>query len=81
MTHDAPRFAAALSTSSNLREAAREAAARAKAQLGATPHLAVVFASSDHADDFAALAEILSEELGTTCLLGCTGESILCNGQ
>jgi small ligand-binding sensory domain FIST len=81
MTHDLPRFAAALSESSDTREAAREAAHRAKSELSATPHLALVFASSDHQDNFATMAEILHRELGTDCLLGCTGESILCNGK
>ena len=49
--------------------------------LGATPNLALVFASIHHQEHFATLAEILHRDLGTDCLLGCTGESIVCNGQ
>lgn len=72
-----PRAAAALSELPDTREAAREAAAKAMAQLGAAPSLAVAFASTDHQPQFQALAEILHREVGIDCLLGCTGESIV----
>jgi small ligand-binding sensory domain FIST len=77
----APRFAAALSTLADARAAAAEAAKLAKAQLGAAPHLAMVFVSFDHQEHFAALAETLREELGIDCILGCTGESIVGNDR
>jgi small ligand-binding sensory domain FIST len=80
-TSAAPRFAAALSTLEDTGDAARDVCQRATAELGAQAHLAIVFASFQHQADFATLAATLSGELGTACVLGCTGESILCNGQ
>ena len=73
-----PRFAAALSTLAGAEQAAQQACRQATAELGATPHLAIVFASSDFRDDCPRLAQTLEAELGTVCLLGCTAESLVC---
>jgi small ligand-binding sensory domain FIST len=73
------RFAAELSTLADTRDAAREACGRVKAALGETPDLAFAFASLHHQPEFAALAETVDAELAPRCLLGCTGESIVCN--
>jgi small ligand-binding sensory domain FIST len=79
--NNTPRFAAALSTLSDTRAAAREAGGKAMVALGAAPNLALVFASMHHQQNFALLAELLHRHLGTDCLLGCTGEAIACNGR
>ncbi len=76
-----PRFASALSTLADAEQAARDAGQRAKAQLNAPRHLAIVFASAHYRDDFARLAETLWSELATDCLLGCTAESLVCNDR
>src|SRR5258708_40082353 len=76
-----PRITAALSRSPDTTVAAREVCHKIKTELTASPHLAVVFASFHHQADFERLAEILRAELGTDCLLGCTGESIVCGDQ
>ena len=72
-----PRATVALSEQPDTLAAAREACETALAELGATPHLAMVFASFQHQPRFAELAAVLHEKLGTDCLLGCTGESIV----
>ena len=76
-----PRAVAVLSELPDTVEAARDVCRRALAELGATPNLAVAFASFHHQPQFEALAEILHGELSAGCLLGCTGESIVCNGR
>jgi small ligand-binding sensory domain FIST len=75
---DAPRFAAALSVEADAREAAREACRQARAELAATPNLAIAFVSGDYRDSFPELAAALHAELGAECLLGCTAESLVC---
>jgi small ligand-binding sensory domain FIST len=74
-----PRAASVVSELPDTLEAARDASARALAELGAAPNLAIAFASFHHHPQFDALAEILHRELTADCLLGCTGESIVCN--
>lgn len=76
-----PRAAAALSELPDTLDAARDACARAKAELGVAPNLAFVFASFHHQPRFEALAEILHRELAAGCVLGCTGESIVGNAR
>ncbi len=76
-----PRCAAALSTLADTREAAREVCQRAKAELGAAANLVIAFASIHHQPNLAALAETLHAELAPDCLLGCTGESIVCGNR
>jgi small ligand-binding sensory domain FIST len=70
-------FAAAVSTSDDTQQAARDVCARATTALCASPHLALVFASADHQPRFDVVAEVLTGELGGACVLGCTGESIV----
>ena len=70
--------AAALSTRADTRAAVSEVCQQALAQLGdAKPHLAFVFVSPHHGPDFGELAAALHAKLGSACLLGCTGESIV----
>ncbi|HEV3024809.1 MAG TPA: FIST N-terminal domain-containing protein, partial [Pirellulales bacterium] len=76
-----PRFAAALSTLSDTRAAARDAGRTALAGLGGQPDLAFVFASMHHQENFEALAASLHGDLATDCLLGCTGEAIVGNDR
>jgi small ligand-binding sensory domain FIST len=73
------RAAAVLSELPDTVEAARDVCRRALAELGAAPNLAIAFASFHHQPKFGALGEILHGELPAACLLGCTGESIVCN--
>jgi small ligand-binding sensory domain FIST len=75
------RFATTLSTAAETSQAALTACAKAKEKLSATVDVGIVFASNHHAANFDRLAEILVRELGTECILGCTGESIVCDGQ
>lgn len=74
-----PCFAAALSRRSDSEEAAREASQQAREQLGGTVDLALVFASAHHQEHFGAIADVLARELTGALVVGCTGESILCN--
>lgn len=71
------RFAAALSTSSNSRDAASRVAREAADALGARPDLAIAFFSHVHAAEADQLAAQLYDALSPGCLLGCTGESIV----
>ncbi|REK11219.1 MAG: hypothetical protein DWQ37_14510 [Planctomycetota bacterium] len=76
-----PRAVAVLSQEADTAKAARQACQEATQKLGATPHLAVVFSSFHHQARFGELAEIFRGELPTDGLLGCTGESIVCNDR
>ena len=74
-------FAAALSTHPDTTQAAAEACAAARKDLGGVPDLAVVFFSREHAAKADALAGQLCDLLGTENILGCGGESIVGVGQ
>ena len=71
------RFAAAYSPTADARDACR----RVKEQLGGAVDLAFAFVSAQHREEMAELAQTLDDELGARCLLGCTGESLACNGR
>ena len=75
-----PQFASALSTLLDLPQALREVCA-AKEKLEGPPDLAFVFVSADRAEKFQQIANTLCDELGTECLLGCTGESLVGTGR
>lgn len=75
------RFAAALSTLSDARQAAAEACQRAGQSLAAPVSLAMVFVSPHHAGELEAIGGEVRERLSPGCLLGCTGESIVGNAQ
>jgi small ligand-binding sensory domain FIST len=77
------RCGAALSTLTDTREAANEVARAALSQLGGAgpPDLAVVFASSHHASQFADLSREIRHASGTRTCIGCTGESIVGGDQ
>jgi small ligand-binding sensory domain FIST len=72
-------FAAALSPRSDSAEAAREASQEACERLPGTANLAIVFASAHHQEHFREIADVLGRELENALVIGCTGESILCN--
>lgn len=74
------QFSAALSTLTDLSQALREVCA-AKDKLGGPPDLALVFVSADRAEQFETIANTLCDELGTECVLGCTGESLVGTGR
>lgn len=76
-TKTIPRFAAAMSLAADVREVCQ----RVKAELGASVDLAFAFVSAEHRADMPALAAALHAELGTDALVGCTAESIACNGR
>lgn len=79
-THVDVRFASAVSTAEATAEAAREVLTGLGTRETA-PDLALVFLSPQHAAGADEVAAILRNELGTPNILGCTGETIIGNGQ
>ena len=76
-TTSALKCAAALSTQNNWEEALEEAASEAREELAGSPNLAFVFISHHHAAAADELAGKACELIGTSTLLGCTGEAIV----
>jgi small ligand-binding sensory domain FIST len=74
------RFAAALSTQTDLSAALDEVSAVAET-LGGSVDLAVVFVSPDRADECQQIATTLCQRLQTEHLLGCTAESLVGTGR
>ena len=72
-------FAAALSTSPDTSQAVEQTCTEALAKLGASANLALVFFSPHHTPAVSDLASSLQTRLGRACVLGCQGESIVCN--
>ncbi len=70
-------FASALSTNPNSLAALDEVVALAMEQLNDSPSLAVLFVSANHVDAAEQIAPRLCERLGTECVIGCSGESIV----
>ncbi|HEV3021283.1 MAG TPA: FIST N-terminal domain-containing protein, partial [Pirellulales bacterium] len=75
------RFASALSTAADTRQAAIEVCQAAADRLTSPADLAVAFASPHHAESFDALASALAERTGARVLLGVTGESIVATAR
>jgi small ligand-binding sensory domain FIST len=71
------RCAAALSTEANTSAAVREVCEAAREQLAGPPDLAFAFFSTHHVARAETLAAEASRLLGTNCLLGASGESIV----
>ena len=71
------RFAAALSTAADSRQAVDEVCALAAAQLGSAADLALVFVSHHHGPPLAPLAGEIARRTQARTLLGCTGEAIV----
>ncbi len=71
------KFAAALSVQSDLERAISEVCRDALAQLDATPHLAMLFVSSEYANIDQVVARQVGDLLGPTILIGGIGESIV----
>ena len=76
------QWASAISQQNSLRAALSECAASVGAAMGdAAPDLAVVFAASEYAADYASLPELAGELLGPQALvLGCSGGGIIGGG-
>ncbi len=74
-------FAAALSTAQDTERAVEEVLGQVQAEFSGRPDLAVAFLSPDHQDAADGIAAKLYERLGVRCLLGCTGEAIVCNDR
>lgn len=70
-------FASALSTNPNSLAALDEVVALATEQLNGSPSLALLFVSANHVGAAEQLAPKLCEQLGTECVIGCSGESIV----
>ena len=75
------RCAAALSTNANTSAAVREVCEVARESLGGPPDLALAFFSTHHVACADRLAAEACELLGTSCLLGTCGESIVGTGR
>jgi small ligand-binding sensory domain FIST len=60
-------------------EAVAEACARAGADLGGTPDLALLFFTPDHAGGAHDLVEAVRQRLAPRCLLGCVAEGVIGN--
>jgi small ligand-binding sensory domain FIST len=75
------RFASALSTVADTRQAANEVCEAAAEQLNSPADLAVAFASPHHAQGFDLLASTLAKRTGARVLLGVTGESIVATAR
>jgi small ligand-binding sensory domain FIST len=80
-TASAPRFASALSESTDWREALETVARQALGRLKTTPDLAVLFLSANHAAMAGRIAEAACPLLQTRALVGCSGESIVAMGR
>jgi small ligand-binding sensory domain FIST len=74
------RFASAVSTAEDTNQAARDVLS-GLGSWDTPPDLALVFVSPHHVKGADALARVLGERLGAANLLGCTGETIIGNGQ
>lgn len=76
------RFASALSTRTSTESAIADVVERTTATLGGEPaDLAVVFASMHHADSLGSLVEAIRQNGLGRHVVGCTGESIVGEGQ
>ena len=72
------RFASAMSTQADTGQATAEVSRRAIHDLGGLiPNLALVFVSHHHGPDFGGVAASISDQTGSECLLGCTGDAIV----
>ncbi|PQO46342.1 FIST N-terminal domain-containing protein [Blastopirellula marina] len=72
-----PKFAAALSVHDKTEDALAEVIRQAMEDLAAPVDLAMVFVSPHHAEHVETVAKELTRLLGTTNVIGCTGESII----
>lgn len=76
------QFAVALSKQVDTDAAALEVSASIRARLGNTPiDLACVFFSAHHAEGTRQLAEVLTDRLRPTLLLGCSGEGVISGNE
>lgn len=77
-----PRFAGALSTAGETRQAVEQVSERIRADLEeAAPDLLAVFVSHHHGAELETLGPRLARSTGARVLIGCTGESIIGAGR
>ncbi|MEW6270705.1 MAG: FIST N-terminal domain-containing protein [Thermodesulfobacteriota bacterium] len=76
------RWSSTASEAPRLEDAAREAAASLRRELGgARPDLVIAFPSDHHRTGHREIAAILADELGGGLLLGCTARSVIGGGR
>ncbi len=75
------RCASALSTAREVEQAIAKVCDQALSSLEATPDLAFVFTSADRVEACQTIADQICDRLGTECLVGCTGESVVGVGR
>lgn len=76
------QFAVALSKTVKTESAALTVAESIRAQLGVVPiDLACVFFSAHHAEQAEVLAQVLTETLRPTLLIGCSGEGVIAGAE
>lgn len=78
---DSMRFAAALSETTNWKQAVDQVCTAALKELGGVPDLAVLFASGQDPADCDAIAAAVCQQLGSDRLVGCTAESVVGVGR
>ena len=76
-----PQFASAISTNPSLDDAIAQTCDEVASKLTGQPDLILAFVSSNRADECEQIAAEICERLGSDCLVGCTGESILGMGR
>jgi small ligand-binding sensory domain FIST len=75
-------WAAAVSGTASFDRAAREVVDDLRSQFGgASPDLAFVFVSSEHAEHYERVPEAIGAPLGASTLVGCSGEGIIGAGR
>jgi len=74
------RFASALSTKTETNKAIEDVCRSAASQLGGPADLAVVFVTRDHRTSEDTLAARIASAVDTSCLIGCTAESVVGTG-
>jgi len=70
------RCASALSTALDAEQAVGEVCNQSLAALGGAPDLAILFVSSDRAEQCSPIASQVCDRLGTESMIGCTAESV-----
>ena len=76
------RFVSTISTASNPAQAANEAVAATRLELGgADPNLVLAFVSADHRDVAREIMALIGSALPSALLLGCTARSVIGGGR
>ncbi len=76
------KWSSAVSSTNRIDEAIAETASRVRRELGdVAPDLAIVFASSHHADQYAAVPELVRAALEPRTLVGCSAGGVIGGGH